>query len=927
MVFDEPILVEAWIDLDGGETHVTMNGVYELGWAWSGPFEGIDFYGLSCGGATAYTVDSLGIQLVDECGISETWNDGQLEVGATTDGAGLYEVVVTDDTASHSHVFDACPANGTVSILPANMAAATSLVNTWAVGAFGGGFFVDCTMRNYADSVAFCAELAPGSGGATIASIHNDQENADVLAMIQAQGCYAYLGAESDGEGTWSWNDGSPWDYVSPQNDGLTGTGETKIAFQTNGEWHDWGTGSSTHGVVCKLPANDECSPTEVILSPGSYLAVTPAATAYSAGGVIDVCGVPGGDNTTCSGCTDPLAENYVEGLVVNDGSCWYIYPCDGDSVDLHLFDDFGDGWNGNMLALTDCNGDPLAQALTSLGLPDSYTLEHSSGGNHDGDSVIHDVCLPSGILDAGFILDVGGGNWQNEISWQLLGLDENGASTVILPVDGGLGYGGGTWNEGCPVGCTDPTALNYDGLADLEILDDGSCEYPTGCTDPAADNYVADAIVDDGSCDGVAYMSMNLASGAGDVSWNIQYASGVRLSDSTCPDDSLINSEAECIAAAESLGVNYASSAGPEWASGCLVHGGSAYYSAHEDGSSQDPTDAYICIATDPVCQSDSYSGMNHQEFSVFGCQLEENVAYALSCDAADGGGWGSSWQTFGLTIEGTTLCSGFASCGWGQSGCSAANEMAYFQYGADGICIECVTGCTDSFGLNYDATALIDGPCEYPHVCEDELDLHLFDSYGDGWNGNTISLTDCNGVPLTVEDSYTISSGDFHDHDVCIASDALDSGYILTVGGGNWAAEISWELIGLDDDNSTVVLLSGAGESFDDSTCCFIDLHLADSYGDGWNGNTISLTDCNGVPLTTDDSYTISSGNAGLHDICIASDVFADALEDGYILTVGGGNWASEISWELLDFSSGVEGGVVLLSGAGESEDSTCE
>ena len=36
--------------------------------------------------------------------------------------------------------------------------------------------------------------------------------------------------------------------------------------------------------------------------------------------------------------------------------------------------------------------------------------------------------------------------------------------------------------------------------------------------------------------------------------------------------------------------------SAGAEWASGCLYHGGNVYYSPHEDGSTQNPTDGYIC-------------------------------------------------------------------------------------------------------------------------------------------------------------------------------------------------------------------------------------------------------------------------------------------------------------------------------------------
>ena len=51
-------------------------------------------------------------------------------------------------------------------------------------------------------------------------------------------------------------------------------------------------------------------------------------------------------------------------------------------------------------------------------------------------------------------------------------------------------------------VGCTDPTALNYDPVA---LQDDGSCEYPQnkryGCTDPTALNYDPTATFDDGSC------------------------------------------------------------------------------------------------------------------------------------------------------------------------------------------------------------------------------------------------------------------------------------------------------------------------------------------------------------------------------------------------------------------------------------------
>ena len=59
-----------------------------------------------------------------------------------------------------------------------------------------------------------------------------------------------------------------------------------------------------------------------------------------------------------------------------------------------------------------------------------------------------------------------------------------------------------------------------------------------------------------------------------------------------------MIESEADCIAAAAAVGVSYASNAGTEWASGCLYHNGNAYYSPHVNGTTQNPTDAYICNA-----------------------------------------------------------------------------------------------------------------------------------------------------------------------------------------------------------------------------------------------------------------------------------------------------------------------------------------
>ncbi len=91
---------------------------------------------------------------------------------------------------------------------------------------------------------------------------------------------------------------------------------------------------------------------------------------------------------------------------------------------------------------------------------------------------------------------------------------------------DGGLPPNNGCSN-GIVLGCTDPTALNYNSLAtvndgsciyniqvgctdlgacnfsELAVIDNGTCEYITcaGCTNPAATNYDNTATIDDGSC------------------------------------------------------------------------------------------------------------------------------------------------------------------------------------------------------------------------------------------------------------------------------------------------------------------------------------------------------------------------------------------------------------------------------------------
>ena len=58
-------------------------------------------------------------------------------------------------------------------------------------------------------------------------------------------------------------------------------------------------------------------------------------------------------------------------------------------------------------------------------------------------------------------------------------------------------------------------------------------------------------------------------------------------------------------------------------------------------------------------------------------------------------------------------------------------------------GIGASCaITGCTDSTATNYDPT-VDDGSCTYP--CTDNVVVFTgYDSWGDGWNGGTYTITD---------------------------------------------------------------------------------------------------------------------------------------------------------------------------------------
>ena len=130
------------------------------------------------------------------------------------------------------------------------------------------------------------------------------------------------------------------------------------------------------------------------------------------------------------------------------------------------------------------------------------YYLTDASGDTHSGQRHVHPridnflggdegfdtFCLVEGC----YRLSVGGGDFDEEISWTLSGLYGAIVSGTIGEENFSLG--------GVVCGCADPGACNFNPAA---TADNGTCDYSecAGCTDASACNFDEEAIIEDGSC------------------------------------------------------------------------------------------------------------------------------------------------------------------------------------------------------------------------------------------------------------------------------------------------------------------------------------------------------------------------------------------------------------------------------------------
>ncbi len=678
-------------------------------------------------------------------------------------------------------------------------------------------------------------------------------------------------------------------------------------------------------------------------------------------------------DDGSCTygvpGCTDATACNYDAAATADDGNCTYAAaPLDcagncangGSAVTLSLYDQYNDGWGYS---------DGSQSILTVDGV--DYTI---TGGTES-----FTLCLDlTACTDAIFTPANG---WDTENSW-----DVTDASGTVIASGGNASGQVGT----CAVqGCMDATATNYDAAA---TIDDGSCVYP--CLDNA-----------------ILYTA---GSYAGENSFTITDCDGNVLAEMT----SGVTGFDGCIDLGSAYSVNLVDSYGDNWNGGTLSIDGVVYTL---DGVNDDGTASSVQVGACPIPGCMDATAANYDAtatvddgsctYGVPGCTDATACNYDAAATADDGtctfaaapldcagacanGGtavtlnlydsYGDGGQT--MTVEGVdyvmtagtqdafTLCLDLTGCidlaylntdgypsenSWDVTDASGA----VIASGADasgqvGTCA--VQGCMDATATNYDAAATIDdGSCVYP--CLDNAILYTAGSYA-GENGFTI--TDCDGNVLA-DMAFGVA---FFDGCIDLGSTYsvnLDDSYGDSWNGGTLSIDgVVYTLDGINDDGSSASVQVGtcpipgcmdataanydatatvddgsctygvpgctdatacnydAAATADDGNCTYaaapldcagncanggsaVTLSLYDQYNDGWgySDGSQSILTVDGV------DYTITGGTESF-TLCLDLTACTDA-----IFTPANG-WDTENSWDVTDAS-----GTVIASGGNAS------
>mmetsp|Transcript_20498 Transcript_20498/g.27021 ORF Transcript_20498/g.27021 Transcript_20498/m.27021 type:complete len:517 (+) Transcript_20498:262-1812(+) len=85
-----------------------------------------------------------------------------------------------------------------------------------------------------------------------------------------------------------------------------------------------------------------------------------------------------------------------------------------------------------------------------------------------------------------------------------------------------------------------------------------------------------------------------------------------------------------------------------------------------------------------------------------------------------------------------------------------------------------------------------------EPPEVCDGPFDMHLFDDYGDGWNGWVFGLFTAAGEEIQTDVTLSYNEGDGSYINECLNVSASECYFFSPIQAGGWASEVSWEICG---------------------------------------------------------------------------------------------------------------------------------
>ena len=321
--------------------------------------------------------------------------------------------------------------------------------------------------------------------------------------------------------------------------------------------------------------------------------------------------------------------------------------------------------------------------------------------------------------------------------------------------------------------GCLDSLALNFNANV---TFNDGTCIFPDlGCTDPFALNFDQEANTEDGSCE-------------------------------------------YCVEGAEWVAqIDLIDSYGDGW-------NGNYYYLINEWGDTTNiGTIESGSSATDLVCLSPGCYVMSVPVQGGWPNEISWEITSAGFPDIFVSGGC-PDLQPFSFLTD--------CEIQWGCMDTLALNYDELAEFSNDS-CAYPVFGCLDSLGLNYNELATNeDGSCVYPVLCDENSSfyiLHLFDNQADGWSDNVFSINDTSSLNYF---ETTLEAGSAGITSFCLS----DGCYEISVDGGTWQQDISWEL---ENASGTIIMESTAPflNYFGVNTACEIITGCSDSLATNFN------------------------------------------------------------------------------------------